>query len=100
MLKITTVDSPAEQRLIVEGKLAGPGISELELAWNRAQQANGNRRILIDLSGATLIDPEAEGVLLKMIAAGARLTAKGVYCEYVVSELISQARRTAQAHRR
>jgi len=39
MLRITVVDSGAEQRLIVEGNLAEPCVSELESVWQQARQA-------------------------------------------------------------
>jgi hypothetical protein len=44
-----------------------------------------------DLSGVTSIDPKGEPVLKAMIAEGARVIAKGLYCEYVVMQLASKA---------
>jgi ABC-type transporter Mla MlaB component len=86
------VDSRAEQRLIVEGNLAEPCVSELESFWQQARQACRRGKILIDLSGVTVIDPSGEAALTAMIAEGARLTSKGVYNKHLIKELIGRAR--------
>jgi hypothetical protein len=92
VLKITIVDTGAEQKLKVEGKVAEPWVSELELAWHQIQQARRGRRIEVDLSAMTFIDATGEAALVAMITAGARLIARGVYCEYVVRRLMKRAR--------
>jgi len=91
MLKITTVDDGAGQRLVVEGKLVAPWVSELESAWNHARQANRGCTIVVDLSGTTAIDPTGQAALMAMIYEGARLTAKGVYSDYVIQQLMNKA---------
>ena len=78
MLKITVIENGKKQCLIVEGKLAEPCVSELESAWNHVRLASGNRPILVDLSGVTLINSRGEAALMAMVAEGARLTAKGL----------------------
>jgi len=91
MLKITVVKNGAGRRLIVEGKLAEPCVSELERAWNQVRQEGVSRPTLVDLSEVTSIDPEGEALLAMMIGQGARLTARGLYCEYIVRRLMKQA---------
>ena len=91
MLKITVVKNGAGRRLIVEGKLAEPGVSELERTWNQVRQESGSRPILVDLSEVTSIDPEGEASLATMIGHGARLTARGLYCEYIARRLMKRA---------
>jgi hypothetical protein len=98
MLKITVTEIGKEQRLIVEGRLAEPCVSELESAWNRARRAGGSRPVVVDLRGVTSIDLKGEAALETMIAEGAHLAAKGLYCEYVVEQLINRARKNS-AHR-
>ena len=93
MLKITVVKHGAGQRLIVEGKLAEPCVLELERAWNQVRQEGGARPIRVDLSGVTLIDPRGQATLAAMVAGGARLTARGLFCEYVVERLMKRARK-------
>lgn len=100
MLKITVIKNGTEQRLMVEGKLADICVSELDSAWNQMRRAGGSRSILVDLSGVTLIDSKGEAALKAMAADGALLTAKGLYCEFVVNQLIKKARKMRTRQRR
>jgi hypothetical protein len=91
MLKITVVTNGKEQRLMVEGKLAEPCVSELESAWNQVRLTSGHRPIVVDLSGVTLINSTGEAALQAIVAEGARLIAKGLYSEFVVRQLMQKA---------
>ena len=99
MLKITVIENGREQRLKVEGKLAEPCLSELESAWDHVRGASGNRPIVVDLSGVTLINSKGESALMAMIAGGAHLTAKGLYSEFVVKQLMNRSRKTQMRQR-
>jgi anti-anti-sigma regulatory factor len=78
MLKITMIESPAEQVLILEGRLTIPNLAEVERAWETARGSRGTGTRVIDLRNATFIDPRAEGLLLRMKREGARFLACGV----------------------
>ena len=93
MLKITVLDSGLEQKVMVEGKLTEACVPELESAWNQARQGGGSRPIVVDIRGVTAIDLKGEAALETMIAEGARLAVKGLYCEYVVGQLMNRARK-------
>jgi len=82
MLKITIIDTPAEQKLVLEGKLIEPDISELESAWQIARGARGTRRCIVDLRNATFMDQSAERILLDMQRDGAQFVACGVFTKY------------------
>ncbi len=92
MLRITVVDSGGEQRLMVEGNLAEPCVSELECVWKQARKACRSGEVLIDLSGMTSIDLKGEAALVGMISDGARVTSKGVYNQHLVKELKDRTR--------
>ena len=77
MLKITLIDGPHEQRLVLEGRLAEPDLSTLKSVWEDVYAALGTRQCIVDLRGAT-IDRSSEGVLLDMKQKGARFVACGV----------------------
>lgn len=85
-------DGGAEQTLRVEGKLASPWVSELVSAWNQVRQQFRDSMIVIDLSAVTVIDWIGKAALTAMVVKGVRLTAKGVYSEYVVEQLMNKAR--------
>ena len=90
-MRVRVVAGPAAQRVVVEGKLAVPSVSELKSAWEQARQACRGR-IVVDLSGMTFIDSSGRAALLAMIGEGARLTAKGVYNKHLAEELMDKAR--------
>ena len=92
MLKITVHKDGTEQTLLVEGKLAGPWAAELESAWNQARQADRSRRIRVDITGVSLIDPGGEAALTAIIAEGARLIAKGAYSGYIAKQFMRRRR--------
>jgi hypothetical protein len=87
MLKITVIDTPSEQKVVLEGKLAKPDLSVLESAWERACGELGNRNCIIDLTNATSIDPEAEGILLDMKRHCARFVACGISTRHQLEQL-------------
>ena len=88
MLKITIVDTVTEQRLILEGRLMEPSISELESAWESARgRANRSRSWVVDLRNVTFIDQSAERILLDMNREGAQFMACGVANTYRLEQL-------------
>lgn len=91
MLRITNFENEAGLGLKVEGKLAEPCVSELESTWNRARGQAHNGQIVVDLSEMTYLDSRGEEALITMVAEGARLVAKGIYCEYVVEQIMKKA---------
>jgi hypothetical protein len=87
MLKVTILESPAEQRFVVEGKLTQPWVPELESAWESARDARRGRRCVVDLSDTTLIDWSGRRLLMAMCGEGVRFIAKGVYVKHFIKHL-------------
>ena len=87
MLKITVIDTPSEQKLVLEGRLGKPDLSVLEAAWERARGALGQRACIIDLTNATSIDPQAEGILLDMKRRSAQFVACGISTKHQLEQL-------------
>src|SRR5271154_3164047 len=87
MLRITIVDSPIEQRLGLYGKLVGPGIGELQRAWENLRPQLGNRRSVIDLNEVTLIDDSADQLLASMLEQGAELAARSMANRWLIQAL-------------
>ena len=84
MLRITIVDTPTEQRLVLYGKLVGPWIGELQRVWENLCQQLGNRRPVIDLNEVTLIDDSADQLLATMLEQGAELVARGTANRWLI----------------
>lgn len=92
MLKITVLDTPSEQKLILEGKLSKPDLAVLESAWEQALGKLGKRSCVIDLSNTTAIDPTAEGILLDMKRHAAQFVACGIATKHQLEQLGIQCR--------
>ena len=87
MLKITIVDRPEEQKLILEGRLMAPDTSEVESAWRTARRGNRPGLWVVDLRNVTFIDGSAERILLEMNREGAEFMACGVANTYRLEQL-------------
>ena len=87
MLKVTIVENPTEQRLVLEGRLTEPDISELDSAWEKVREARGTRRCIVDLRNATIMDQSGESILLRMKREGAQFIAGGVSTTHRLDEL-------------
>jgi hypothetical protein len=87
MLKISTIDSPAQRRLVLAGKLSGPWVSELKRCWHTAAEGLEGRKVVIDLRDVTLISEEGENALSALIDEGANFACEGVLNRHVLKQL-------------
>ena len=87
MLKITSVDTPTEHKIVLVGKLVGPWIGELERVWEESRQQLGNRRPVVDLNDVTLIDDGADDLLATMLKQGAELVSNGMVNRWLIQAL-------------
>jgi anti-anti-sigma regulatory factor len=87
MLKITVIETPEEQRLVLEGRLAEPETSELEAAWKKLRETHAGRRSVVDLRSTTFIDQNGEKALLHLRLDGAHFVACGVSTTHRLAEL-------------
>jgi hypothetical protein len=91
MLRITVRSVSEETHYIVEGKLGGPGVTELETCW-QANLANESRRsILVDLTRASCIDFRGKQLLARMSRKGAKLVGTGLMTKLIIEEIESGA---------
>jgi ABC-type transporter Mla MlaB component len=97
MRKVTVFSGGAECRMKVVGRLFSPWASELEPAWEQAQQAASGKKIVVDLGGMTFIDSNGKAIRMNMIGQGKKLVARGIYNEHIVEELKSRARAAGAA---
>lgn len=95
MLKITTTHEPQALRLVLEGRLVGPWLNELEQAWRSISDSIHVRRI-VDLTGVTYIEENGRTVLSRMWREGAELIATGC-CNKAIVEHITGSRSHSQS---
>jgi hypothetical protein len=90
VLRITTKIDLDATRFLVEGKLAGPCVNELEKCW-RTISPKSAAPIFIDLSSVTFIDATGKRLLAVMHAHGTRLTASGLFANCVIKEIVGSS---------
>lgn len=96
MFKISTIDSVRERRLVVEGTLVQPWVGELRRTWNDAGQSLEGRKLVIDLTNATLIDPEGEAAIFELMREGAKFNCSGVLTRHVLKQAAHKCRMRLQ----
>lgn len=74
-LKIVSIDTPGEQKLILHGRITEPWISELNSHWEEARRRHPERKFVVDLQGVTRIDSVGERMLELILRKGAEFVA-------------------------
>jgi len=87
MLRIYIHDEVPMTSFVVEGKLVGPWVKELEKCWESVLAAHPRRSMLVDLAHATFIDSEGRGLLTRMRRMGVKLLSAGVLINAIVAEI-------------
>ena len=93
MLKITGQRNaaPDSMSLILEGRLAGPWVEELDSYW-RQMSVNQQSCTVIDLSSVTFIDVKGKSLLIKLWQQGAEFRAAGCMTRCLVEEITKTGR--------
>jgi hypothetical protein len=86
MLKISVVDTSAQCRIVLEGKLIAPWVTELKKTWEALADLGG-REFVVDVSDVTFINREGENALLELMRDGAKFQYRGVFSKHIVEEL-------------
>lgn len=85
MIRITTVDKPAQTIVIIDGELLSDSINSVEACCNEALSKGKPVQLL--LHDVSIIDQGGRLLLCRMAARGIALKATGVYTSYVVDAL-------------
>ena len=86
MLKITVHPEGQSTTLLLEGRLAGPWVEELDRCW-RQISTGPDARVVVDLHNVTFVDADGKGVLRQMRKHGAELRASGCLMRCIVEEI-------------
>lgn len=87
MFKISTIDTRSKRRLVVEGMLTEPWVSELRIIWKNASRELGGRKLVIDLSNVTVISREGETAIFDLMGEGAQFSCGGVFTRHLLTRL-------------
>ena len=89
MLRITTCNDSGITRFVVEGKLAGACVGELEKCWQAAGNRESQESIVVDLTGVTFIDACGKQLLARMHEQGIGFIATGLMTKSLIEEIES-----------
>jgi len=92
MFKISIVETRGQRRLILQGKLVFPWTAEVESAWRSAGEQLRGRKLVIDLTDVTVISPDGENTLFKLMKDGAKFACGGVLTRHVLKQLARRCR--------
>jgi hypothetical protein len=86
MLKITRTETPAEEKWILQGRLVGLWVNELNRTWKETHRTDDNLKCIVDLNEVTFIDKKGETLLRTMSKEGAQFIATGMYIKHVLQQ--------------
>ena len=87
MLKISILDTSAPRRIVLEGKLIAPWVTELNQTWKALAADLGGREFVVDIGDVTVISREGENALLELMRHGAKFQCRGVFARHIVEQL-------------
>jgi hypothetical protein len=90
MLKITIDNTMNAATLKLEGRLAGPWVSELERSWRAVKDDSRDKPVMVDLCEVTFVDAEGRKLLSWMYEQGARLRTFGCLAKGIVEEIVQE----------
>lgn len=92
MLKISVKEDNRGVSFDLEGRLAGPWVSELEQCWHRQQEQAGGKQLSVRLCAVSFIDDGGKELLSKMVAGGASLEGNGCLVRAIIAKIVGAFR--------
>lgn len=87
VIRITCHDEAALTRLVLEGKLAGACVDELDKCWR--DEPGKWSSLLIDLTSVSFIDERGKQLLKRMHDNGATLISSSIMSRCLIDEINS-----------
>jgi anti-anti-sigma regulatory factor len=88
MLRVTLQESDNAVKLVLDGRVAGPWVDELNRAWADAAPRIGSRKVSIDLRNVTYADAAGKRVLRNIFSqSGANLEASSLGIQDLAKEV-------------
>lgn len=88
MLRITISDTESGMGLVLEGRIAGPWVQELERVWVEMAPRLGSKKLSIDLRNVTYADAGGKRVLRNIFSqSGAKLVANSLGIQDLAGEV-------------
>lgn len=100
MLKITLDEHPRVLTFKLEGQLAGAWVAELRQCWKKASSERGDRRLIVDLTNVTFVDPEGVRLLESIYGERVRFVSSGPMMRALVGKITGGRPETREPARR
>ena len=99
MLRISVEENSGGLSLILEGRLVGPWVDELQKVWEDRGAPAKQRGVTVDLCGVTSMDARGQALLDRLLQCGATLRCSDVMNQYWVEQMAQPAGRLPEACR-
>jgi anti-anti-sigma factor len=97
-LRITVREQESVTEITLEGRLAGPWVTELSRAWSEAAPRLGTRKVSIDLRDVTYSDEAGKQVLRDIFAqTNADLVTSSPLTKYLAQEISNSEKHGTKA---
>jgi len=97
MLKIAIHNEGQTPSFVVEGKLVGPWVKELEKCWESVLATEPSLAMVVNVAELTFIDSEGRELLMRMRRQGARLVSAGCLMNAIVAEIEAEVKKEEQS---
>jgi hypothetical protein len=87
MLRITVEEDSTSKILILEGKLTGPFVAELQQVWAHLASSADPRRLVLILTALSGIDVAGRRLLKEIYSGGASLKGCGIGINALIEDL-------------
>ena len=91
VLKVTVSNNSGIKHFVVEGKLAGACVAELENCWHSEDLKEFAAKVCVDLTNVTFVDAAAKDLLKRMHESGIKFVARGLLPKSLVEEIENAA---------
>ena len=85
VIRISCHNESAMMRLVLEGKLAGACVDELDKCWQ--QTSSNGAPLLIDLTSVSYVDERGKQLLKRMHDHGVKLFSRRLLSKCVIAEI-------------
>jgi len=87
VLRVTVSNNSGIKHFVVEGKLAGACVAELEHCWHSEDLKEFPAKVYVDLTNVTFVDAAAKDLLKRMHESGIKFVAHGLLPKCLVEEI-------------
>jgi ABC-type transporter Mla MlaB component len=99
VLRITINESDAAIAMTLEGRIAGPWVSELSQAWSQISPRLGERTVSVDLCNVTYADASGKQVLSNIYEqSNAKLVANNLWAQYIADQIRRSSNHQENGH--